>query len=221
MKRITWKTRVLCWIALLIYRLLCSTYRVEYVHRDALEHAAKLHPAGSFVFGLWHEYFFTAVCTHPHQGIAPMISQSQDGEFISFIAASLGFHPVRGSTSRGGEQARTELYRRVNSGLKAAFTADGPRGPRRRIKSGLVDLSRTGRMAIVPLAVAASRAWRLHKSWDHSLIPKPFAKLVVIYGDPLMVAEHAHGLAFADEKRRIEAALQQVAERADCWFDRT
>ena len=132
-----------------------------------------MHPAGSYVYGLWHESFFAGVSVYTNQNIAPMISQSNDGEFISYIAEKLGYRPVRGSTSRGGEDARTALYQRISEGLVAAFTADGPRGPRHKMKSGLIDLSRSGRMAIVPLAVDADRKWIMHKSWDQSIIPKP------------------------------------------------
>lgn len=173
-----------------------------------------MHPNGSFVYGLWHENFFAAVATHAHKGISPMISQSDDGELISYISKKLGFTPVRGSTSRGGEQARHQLYERINSGLVAAFTADGPRGPRRKMKSGLIDLSRSGQMAILPLAINADRAWILHKSWDHSLIPKPFAKVAVVYGEPFIVEPEAHGQAFAAAKRQAADAINEVHRKA-------
>jgi lysophospholipid acyltransferase (LPLAT)-like uncharacterized protein len=214
-KKVPLKIRMLCWLALGAYLLLCATYRVRYANPEALEKARALHPKGSFVFGLWHEFFFTAVATHRHQDIAPMISQSNDGELISFIAEALGFKPVRGSTSRGGASARDALYARIDSGLKAAFTADGPRGPRRKLKSGIVDLARTGSMAIVPLAISADRAWILRRSWDHSMIPKPFARLVVCYGDPVVVEPNAHGLAFATEKQKVRIALNQIADFAE------
>lgn len=213
MKRL--KIKVLCWVAYLIYRTLTLTYRIRYVHAENRQAASRLHPKGSYVFGLWHECFFAAVATHTGQAIAPMISQSNDGELISFISERLGFKPVRGSTSRGGEAAREALYERINSGLQAAFTADGPKGPRRKMKSGLVDLSRAGEMPILPLAIAADRCWILHKSWDRSIIPKFFAKVYVVYGAPFIVDKNAHGLQFAEAKRKAEAALNAVMAESE------
>lgn len=143
-----------------------------------------------------------------------MISQSNDGELISYIAQKLGFEPVRGSTSRGGEAARNELYDRIEKGLQAAFTADGPKGPRRKMKSGLVDLSRSGRMAILPLGIDADRKWVLHKSWDNSVIPKPFSRVFVVYGAPFIISADTHGAAFAEAKRHAASCLNLVAAEA-------
>lgn len=207
------KLRLLCWLAFVIYRVLSSTYRVRYFHTEHKTQAAALHPRGSFVYGLWHEYFFVCVAAHPRQNITPMISRSNDGELISFIGKKLGFSPVRGSSSRGGTEAREELYGRIASGLTAAFTADGPKGPRRKLKSGLVDLSRTGQMAILPVAAAADRYWRL-RSWDQSLIPKPFAKIAVVYSAPYLVPAAAHGAAFAREKQLVTTKLNQLDDIA-------
>jgi lysophospholipid acyltransferase (LPLAT)-like uncharacterized protein len=208
------KIRILCRLGFIIYRLLTLTYRIKFVHPERVTEAKHLHPAGSFVYGLWHENFFTAVATHPNQGIAPMISQSNDGELISFIAEKLGFKPVRGSTSRGGEAAREALYEQIQNGLQAAFTADGPKGPRRKMKSGLVDLSRSGHMAILPLAIDADRKWILEKSWDKSLIPKPFAHVYVVYGKPFIVPPEAKGAMFAEAKRYAQKSINAVADEA-------
>ena len=40
---------------------------------------------------------------------------------------------------------------------------------------------------MIPTVASASRAWRL-RSWDRFLIPKPFARVNVAYGDPIRVS---------------------------------
>ena len=204
------RTRILCWLAYGLYRLLTFGYKIRFVGLENRDQAYGMHPNGSFVMGIWHEYFFAAVAAHPNLGIRPMISQSEDGEFIAFIAKKLGYRPVRGSSSRGGAAARQKLYERIERGLIAAFTADGPRGPRRKMKSGLIDLSRSGQMAILPLAVAADRSWVLKKSWDQSLIPKPFANVWIAYGEPIMIPADCHGKEFAAAKRQVTERLNAV-----------
>ncbi len=198
----------LCFLSYIIFRLLTSTYRVQFFQQENLIKAKSMHPNSSFIYALWHEHFFTAVASHPHQGITPMISQSNDGEIITYIGRKLGFTPVRGSTSRGGAEARDELYNQAALGLKAAFTVDGPTGPRHKLKSGVVDLARNTSMPILPLAISADRCWILTRSWDHSMIPKPFAKVSVVYGEPLCIKEDTHGSEFAAAKRKASEALK-------------
>jgi len=195
--------------------MLTSTYRIKFINEENVRLAAQSHPNGSFIYGLWHEHFFSAVASHPHRGISPMISKSNDGEIITYIGKKIGFDPVRGSTSKGGTQARMELYQRATNGLKAAFTVDGPRGPRHRLKSGVIDLARNTAMPIVPLAIATNRAWRLHKSWDQSIIPKPFSKVFVVYGSPIFIDSDTHGLAFAAAKKSVTNALRETKNLAD------
>jgi len=211
------KMRCICFFSYLIFRILTSTYRIKFLNEENIAIAEESHPNKSFIYALWHEHFFTAVASHRYRGISPMISKSNDGEIITYIGRKLGFSPVRGSTSKGGEEARKELYRRATAGLKAAFTVDGPRGPRHRLKSGVIDLARNTSMKIVPLAISADRSWILHKSWDHSMIPKPFSRVAVAYGKPISIDSNTHGLAFAEAKKQVTSALHEAKEMADSY----
>lgn len=71
-----------------------------------------------------------------------------------------------------------------------AITPDGPRGPRHSVAPGAVFLAARTDRALLPIGVAASRAWTL-SSWDQHLVPKPFARVVIAYGDPLFVPREA------------------------------
>src|SRR5439155_13172951 len=76
--------------------------------------------------------------------------------------------------------------RAIGSGRSAAVTPDGPRGPAHVFAPGAaIAAQRTG-APIIPVRASASRAWRL-KSWDRFLIPKPFARVDVHYGELTMV----------------------------------
>lgn len=144
-----------------------------------------------------------------------MISASRDGELISTIARSMGYTPVRGSSSKGGQEALKGMVRFMKEGKRCAITPDGPRGPRREVKKGVVDLARLTGCPVVPFAFEAQHCWRL-RSWDRFIIPKPFSRAVFIYGEPIQVPRKGGD----DEEflERIQGELDRVTKAAEDHF---
>jgi lysophospholipid acyltransferase (LPLAT)-like uncharacterized protein len=171
-------------VGALLLRLLAATWRLRIVNGDyprALR-AAK----APVVFALWHGQLLPLLMMHRHENVSILISEHRDGEIIARVAERLGYHTVRGSTTRGGERALLGLARVLQSGGDVAVTPDGPRGPARRFAPGALVAAQRGGGTILPIAASASRAWRL-KSWDAFLIPKPFARVTVAYATPTRV----------------------------------
>lgn len=83
-----------------------------------------------------------------------------------------------------------EMHELLTADGQLVITPDGPRGPRHSINIGAAWLARATGVPIIPLSTAMSRAWRF-RSWDRMCIPKPFARVVVHYGDPVTIAAHA------------------------------
>jgi lysophospholipid acyltransferase (LPLAT)-like uncharacterized protein len=167
-----------------LLRLLYSTWRVHQVN-DAGWRA--LHAEGRpFVFALWHGQLLPLVVQHRRQGVKVLISEHGDGEVIARIATSLGLGAIRGSTSRGAARALLAMCDALTSGSEIAITPDGPRGPARKFASGAIVAAHRAGAPIITIGVAASRAWHLH-SWDSFMIPKPFARVAIVYSDPMYV----------------------------------
>jgi lysophospholipid acyltransferase (LPLAT)-like uncharacterized protein len=212
-----WQRTAAGYLLLAVAQLLRVTYRVAVVGQANRADAAKQHANGSFCLALWHEQLFGSIMAHAGQHFAPLASLSEDGELVTFVMNRLGFNTVRGSSSRGGEAARDGLVEVTSKGWFTAVTVDGPRGPRRRVKGGVVDVARRSGVAVVPLATVADRVWVLRKSWDQFKIPKPFARVVVSYGTPVAVPAETQGLAFGAAKAAIKdglAAAEAAGERA-------
>ncbi len=91
---------------------------------------------------------------------------------------------------------------------------DGPRGPREVLKPGVIVLARLSGAPIVPIAVGASREWRL-RSWDEFRIPRPFARCVVRFGEPIRVARAAGRAAEEAARKEVEAALRGLSWQVD------
>ena len=213
MTRWSWKQRILLWtlppaVAGLI-RLLGATWRVEDVAEAAVP-VGHLVP-GPTVFCFWHESLLAAAWRFRGMGIAILISRSFDGELIARIVERLGFAAVRGSSSQGGAAGLRGMVGAFAAGRICAFTADGPKGPRRVAKAGAVQLAElTGAPWVGCFHPAAERCWRL-RSWDRFAIPKPFSK--VRFGWPAHVGQvNLPALQAAMERAAVLAELTAARE---------
>jgi hypothetical protein len=139
------------------------------------------------------------------QPVAVADAEHRDGEIIARLVESWGYRTVRGSTSRGAGRALLGMVRDLAAGKEFAITPDGPRGPAGAAQPGVLMASQRARAPIVPMRSEVSATWHM-KSWDRFMIPKPFARIRVIYGDP-WVATSADDDAQEELARRMGPAL--------------
>jgi lysophospholipid acyltransferase (LPLAT)-like uncharacterized protein len=195
----------------LLDRLMATTR----IRTEGDEHFRQFWDAGKpTVFVLWHGRLLPPTYHHRKQGVVTLISQHRDGEYITRVVDRWGYIAVRGSSSRGGMQALRELLRHLRSGRSLAITPDGPRGPREKLKLGPLLAAQRAGAPVIPTASAADRAW-FFGGWDRFLIPKPFARLQIVYGEPVWIPrdiDEAGLQALAGEIERRMAALTRRAE---------
>jgi len=192
-------------------RVLAASWRVELQHEDRwrpIYEARRPH-----VYLLWHEALLPLLWHHRGQGVAIVVSAAREGRYLADFATSLGYRPLYGSSTRGGARALLAAVRELRAGRAVAFTPDGPRGPRRELKPGVIAAAQRGAAVVVPVHAESDRSWRLH-SWDRMMIPKPFARVWISYGRPFEVAEGESGLARG--VARASASLDEVS-RNDAW----
>ena len=190
---------------------LARTWRLETVGE---EHVEALQASGiPILFAVWHQQLLPPLWHRRGQGITLLVSAHRDGRRLAAAARAWGYRVVPGSSTRGGVQGLRGLCRALARGHSAAVTPDGPRGPARVVKPGVLAAAQRAGAAIIPVATAATSAWRL-SSWDHFLVPKPFSRVTVVYGAPLRVGHDTAAL----EKGGLE--LQQrltvTANRVTC-----
>ena len=160
-------------LAALAIRALGATLRYRDVNAPGVPVGIEI--PGPVVFAFWHRTLL--VCAHRFRNkqIAILISPSFDGELIARTVALIGFHPVRGSSSRGGASGLRAMADAYNAGHRCAFTADGPRGPNMIAKPGPVQLAELTEATWIGAYYALpNRRWELN-SWDRFMIPKPFS----------------------------------------------
>jgi hypothetical protein len=193
-----------------LVRLLGWTWRIRVSHDEPLRamRAAKK----PVIFALWHGHLLPLLFHHRGQGVAILISEHGDGEIIARTAVSLGYRTVRGSTSRGAARALLALVRVIGEGHDLAITPDGPRGPAKSFAPGALVVAQRSGAPIIPIAVSVSSAWRL-KSWDSFIIPRPFARVRVAYGE-LAYVETAAMRDALTETDRVRAGIELAEQRA-------
>jgi lysophospholipid acyltransferase (LPLAT)-like uncharacterized protein len=169
------------------------------------------------VVALWHQRFFLVIrYAGRFGGYQPsaIISQSRDGELIAQLAKALHFRPIRGSSSKGGKAAMDALVEDLSHHSCAIHAVDGPRGPKGVVKPGLIRIAQRSGAAIVPVYISCSRVWKL-KSWDQFLIPKPFSRILVHWGDPIDLPENMDSETFEKYRLEIEQRMQDGQRQAD------
>jgi lysophospholipid acyltransferase (LPLAT)-like uncharacterized protein len=194
-----------------IASLLARTWRIRL---DDEVHWRTLRDGGeAYLFVLWHEALLPLLWRHRKQGIAIVVSEAREGQYLADYAEGLGYRLVRGSSTRGAARALLGAVRQLQAGHPVAFTPDGPRGPRRDLKPGVVAAAQRAGVKILPIHAEADRAWRF-KSWDSFMLPKPFARVRIVYGAPFSVEAGTAGFARGLEEATM--ALQDVVKRAGC-----
>jgi hypothetical protein len=169
------------------------------------------------IYPFWHKCVLGATWIFRDRKFAVLTSRSRDGEYIARVIQRFGFVPIRGSSSRGGQRGLLEMDTYVKNGGGAAFTIDGPRGPRFVAKRGPVLLARTTGVPITAFYVALEKAWVL-KTWDAMMIPKPFSRAYIRVARKIYVAADADDAALEAVHAEMQAALERVTKFADSQF---
>ncbi len=171
-----------------LVRALFSTCSVRIINRRVWEeYFVARRP---YIGLMWHKDFLFSVDFFRRKHMAALVSRSKDGEIVSRTLNRVGFATVRGSSSTGGGQALLEFTRKIHEGWSGAIIADGPRGPARQAKMGAVIAAKESGVPLIPAGCDAEPAWRL-RNWDRTMIPRPFSRIHVAFGEPIPVPPDA------------------------------
>lgn len=160
----------------------------------------------------YHDRLFAGAYYLRYRGLIVLTSNSKDGELSARAAQRLGFGMVRGSSSRGGQDALLQLAALMREGLPVFLTVDGPRGPRHRAKPGAAMLARMTGKPMLPIMLCPEKYWTL-RSWDKMVIPKPFSRVITMKGDPIFVRSDASRDDIESKRAELQAAIDSLLER--------
>ncbi len=212
------RARILSFVGWMLISVWSRSIRVQYVNKGIPE---RLKSEGkNFIYAFWHGRQFLLFHYHRNSGVVIPASESRDGEIQAGILRRFGFDVVRGSSKRKGDRALLGMVEGLRGGKTIAIAVDGPRGPLYTAKLGVVYLAGKLNKPIVPVITGAKRYWILEKIWDKYLLPVPFTKGVVLYGDPITV----NGISEEEQeskRKQLEGSLNRLMTQADEYFPGT
>ena len=203
--------RTLPYLALPVLVAWMSSVRVRWCGADHVVEARRR--GGPCIHCFWHEDLPFLCWTHRGRNARVMVSRHDDGDIVARLLSVLGFRPVRGSTTRGGSAALREMARGADCDL--AITPDGPRGPRRKVQLGVIQLAALTGLPIIPMSVAFERCKRL-RSWDRMALPRPFTRAVVVFHEPMTVLRT--GVSLEQYRSELEKTLVSGSEKTSQHF---
>ena len=199
-----------------------STFRYHFDQNEMIQKLGNR----NYVFAIWHQSLFAGILAQTGKPHIVIISKSKDAEPVAFLCKKLGHISVRGSSKKvgaldkGGKLAKDEMIEYLKNGYPGAITVDGPKGPAFMVKAGIIDMAQKANVAIVPYTLASSSYFEF-KSWDRFRIPKPFAKILVSYGEPIDLSNES--ISFEDYRLQVENSLLKetklVSEKILNWED--
>jgi hypothetical protein len=149
-----------------------------------------------------------------------VVSASRDGEYIARLAGRFGFAVVRGSRNRKGVEALKGMLRAVAGGSSVAVVADGSQGPPRLAQPGAILVASRSGARVLPMAWSASRYFTI-RSWDRTVIPKPFATIDYYYGEPISIPAGLDGEGIEQYRGLLESQLNELYLRAWSQWQKT
>src|SRR5229473_1852074 len=183
------------------------------------QHAERAHAAGQrIIWPFWHRCIFPILWWARGRGIVVMNTTNFDGQWTRRVIERLGFGTAQGSSSRGGLRGLAVMARGLQEGRDAAFTIDGPRGPRYVAKPGPVMLARKTGRPIYLFHIGVEKARTLEKSWDLMQIPHPFSRAVIVSAPLITVSPDADAEELKRKQAEMQAALERVRDAAESWF---
>lgn len=190
-----------------------ATLRITVEDKGPVE---ALHARGQpVIYTFWHSRILPLAYYHRNEGIVVLVSRHGDGEYVTRVIERMGFATARGSSTRGGAAGLKGIVRAARKGHNLAFTPDGPKGPPRVLKPGVLVAAQLTGAAIVPLTAGSPDVWRVG-SWDRMIVPKPFSRLTVKYGVPRFVERDADEDSLAQHAAVVSSEIDRITDAVDC-----
>ena len=166
------------------------------------------------IFAVIHGRQFMVYNTLGYRGLCVMSSTSRDGRLQADVLKRFGFNVAFGSSSSSPVRALVGMIKLMQKGHNGIMAVDGPKGPIYKVKPGILFLAKKTDAVIIPYVFSANRAV-IMKAWDKYMLPKPFSKTVVFFGEPYLPSRENDKNTIKKESEELEKILLDNMERAD------
>ncbi len=170
-----------------LYYLLCRfTCRIEIVGKKTLE------TPGPQILCMWHSDAWPFFAVFPHHK-KPQAWINHPGWYMKPAHIMMRLMGVKrlvlGSSGEEGKRAIDELAKLVKAGSSTVILTDGPSGPAKSLKKGVLHLAEKSGAPLVALNVTCTHSISL-PTWDSKRFPLPFSSIRVVVQAPIYFKEH-------------------------------
>jgi len=214
--RYQWAERIAAVLCVQILRVLYWTCRisVDESFPGSSPYRSDQPNGEKYLYSIWHDIILMAmVCRQPVR-MAGLVSRHQDGGYLARAMKMRQILPIRGSSRHGGDQAVKQC---LNAAVEhhISITPDGPRGPRHRLKDGIVFLASHSGRKILPVSARCRRYWRIPGKWTDMLLPQPFTQVLIRAGEPMTVPPNLSREEIRQYVAQLEAIMREFEEETD------
>ena len=211
-------------ILAIFIRLICISLRVRWIGDEPMRKLRTIREP--VVFAFWHGRHFMLIHSFRWRKIAArlgrwkfrrisiMTSTSRDGRLLADILKKFGYGNIPGSSHKSPVRALLLAVQKIRHGDDLAFAVDGPTGPLHRVKPGALFVAKKAEAWIIPLTFSSRSAWTF-RSWDRFMLPRPFAKILLLVGEPYKPSQDFSETEVESERLMLEATLERLTEEAD------
>ena len=169
----------------------------------------------SYIFCCWHNRLFLGPYFLPKDIIINALQSSHsDGMMTAVIFKLIKFNIIFGSSMKGGAKAFIKMVKSINRGESIAITPDGPKGPKEKVKDGIIKLAQVTGAPIVPLVWNTKKSKTI-TSWDNFLIPYPFSRGLYLFGKPIYINRNLSETNFYKKKIKVEKEINNLTTLID------
>lgn len=191
----------------LILKILYSTNKF---HIKGKEKIAKLHKKNqSVLVSTWHSNLLSVFYNLRSSDVHALAGTHNDAELISQVALKWGWKMIRGSSKEDGSIAYKEILKTLKTRGSIVFiTPDGPTGPPKIPKPGIIRAAQATSAAIIPTSVFATKRWGF-TNWDTFYLEKPFGEIFIHYGDPIYLEKE---LSYKEAEKQFQKGMKDSHE---------
>jgi lysophospholipid acyltransferase (LPLAT)-like uncharacterized protein len=171
------------------------------------------------ILSCWHENAFISLSLKVPRDISILVSQSKDGDLVRGITSVNGWSAVRGSSSKGGQEALQayQKFLKENPTYSVGITVDGPRGPRRLAKRGAFEIAKLSGRPVVPFLPVAKNN-KVLRTWDKMKIPRIFQTYYYIFGEPIFISPDHCDPKYQKEREILRERLNSLQDYFDLHY---
>jgi lysophospholipid acyltransferase (LPLAT)-like uncharacterized protein len=187
-------------MALLLLNLFAFTWRIVYKGNE---------PTKKGIVVFWHGFMLPGWFAFKNTEAAAVISQSKDGEILSYLLTDWGFDFIRGSSSKGGKEVLQQIVEQAK-GKWILMTPDGPRGPKKEMKAGAIVAAHRAQVPLYLCGIKVFCKYTFKNSWDNFVLPIPFSKIEISYSKPIHIDKNMTKEEISNTIEKIETSLNNL-----------